>query len=85
MPQATPRFGLDEIAVCQLARTLERIAKDGAATYDAASLQATRAPPAITAHAPNAIRPRRRPLRAPYRGDSSSPLPPRGGVLLARR
>jgi gamma-glutamyltranspeptidase/glutathione hydrolase len=91
MLAATPCSGLetgDRLAWPELARTLERIARSGAAaiyTGDVAR-EIVRTVPAITAADLESYRViRRRPLRSPYRGAEflSNPPPSSGGVLIA--
>ncbi len=91
MLEATPCNGLetgDRLAWPDLARTLERIARSGAAAiYTGEVAQGlVRTVPAITAADLESYRViRRRPLRAPYRGAEfvSNPPPSSGGVLIA--
>lgn len=91
MLASTPCSGLetgDRLSWPELARTLERIARSGAAaiyTGDVAR-EMVRAVPAITAADLENYRViRRRPLRSPYRGAEfvSNPPPSSGGVLIA--
>jgi gamma-glutamyltranspeptidase / glutathione hydrolase len=91
MLEATPCHGLetgDRLVWPELARTLERIGRDGAATIYSGEVarELVRAVPAITAEDLESYRViRRRPLRAPYRGAEfvSNPPPSSGGVLIA--
>ena len=91
MLEATPCRGMetgDRLTWPDLARTLEQIARSGAAaiyTGDVARAM-VRTVPAITAADLESYRViRRRPLRSPYRGAEfvSNPPPSSGGVLIA--
>ena len=91
MLATTPVAGLetgDRLVWPELARTLERIARSGAAAIYSGEVarELVRAVPAITAGDLEGYRViRRRPLRSPYRGAEfvSNPPPSSGGVLIA--
>jgi gamma-glutamyltranspeptidase/glutathione hydrolase len=91
MLATTPVSGLetgDRLVWPDLARTLERIARNGAAAIHSGDVarKLVRAVPAITISDLESYRViRRRPLRSPYRGAEyvSNPPPSSGGVLIA--